>query len=56
MEIAIRAGFFAEWNVDVDTGHDAKVRYKELASGRYITKKRKNSISNDQIRGSICGG
>lgn len=25
MEIAIRAGFFAEWNVDVDTGHGTKI-------------------------------
>ena len=50
MEIAIRAGFFAEWNVDVDTGHDTKVRYKELASGKYTTKRCKNSICNDQIR------
>lgn len=25
MKITISAGFFAEWNVDVDTGHVAKI-------------------------------
>lgn len=25
MEITIGAGFFAEWDVDIDTGHSAKI-------------------------------
>lgn len=38
MEIAISAGFFAEWNVDVDTGHGGKDKcnYTVLNAGVYF--------------------
>lgn len=38
MEITIGAGFFTEWNVDVDTGHGGKDKcnYTVLDAGIYF--------------------
>ncbi|WGQ12619.1 hypothetical protein QG516_16695 [Pedobacter gandavensis] len=32
MEVAISTGLFAKWNMDVNTGHPTKVRYKKKIS------------------------
>lgn len=31
MEIAIGTSLFTEWDVDVDSGHGAKIMYKKLS-------------------------
>lgn len=35
MKIAISTGFFTERDMDVNSGHVTKVRYKKLASGKF---------------------